>query len=56
MLENLRKKLRFKKPGEAIGRALKIADALQSQADQGFIEIAVRDPKTGRERVLVYPE
>jgi hypothetical protein len=29
--------------------------ALQSQAQQGYTEVAVRNPETGVERVLVIP-
>jgi hypothetical protein len=41
--------------GEAVRESLQISRALQSQANQGFSEIVVRNPETKEERVIVVP-
>jgi len=40
---------------ETVRESLAVREALQSQADQGYSEIVVRDPDTGKERVMVTP-
>lgn len=40
---------------EAVRRSLQINRALQSQSDQGYTEIVVRNPETNEERVIVLP-
>ncbi len=39
----------------AVRDSLQISRALQSQAEQGFKEVIVRNPETGDERVIVIP-
>jgi hypothetical protein len=41
--------------GDAVRESLQISRALQSQAEQGFSELVVRNPQTGEERVIVIP-
>lgn len=43
---------RCKDLGETLHRCGSIGKALQRQRDEGFTEIIVRDPLTGRERTL----
>jgi hypothetical protein len=45
----------FPSASDAVRDALHVARALQAQAQQGFTEFLVRNPKTGQERVLVLP-
>ena len=45
----------FSSMAEAVRESVAVNRALQSQAKQGFTEVAVRDPETGKERVMVLP-
>ena len=45
----------FSSPEEPARCALEISRALQTQAQQGFTEVIVRNPETDEERVLVIP-
>lgn len=45
----------FPSASDAVRDALNVARALQAQAQQGFTEVLVRNPKTSQERVLVLP-
>jgi Arc/MetJ-type ribon-helix-helix transcriptional regulator len=54
-LEDLTQQGRFPSMAETVRESLQISRALQSQADQGFSELLVRNPETGEERVLVVP-
>jgi Arc/MetJ-type ribon-helix-helix transcriptional regulator len=47
---------RYASMAEAVRDSLQITRALQSQGEQGFTEVAVRNPQTGAERVLIIPE
>jgi hypothetical protein len=38
----------------AVRDSIRIMRALQSQAAQGFTELIVRNPKTGKERVMIW--
>ena len=40
---------------DTVRESLQISRALQSQANQGFTEVIVRNPETNEERVLVIP-
>ena len=40
----------------AVRDALQITRAIQSQAEQGFTELIVRNPQTQIERTLIIPE
>ena len=46
---------RFSSMADAVRESLQVSRALQSQAEQGFSELVVRNPQTGEERVIVIP-
>lgn len=46
----------YKSMANAVRDSLQISRALQSQAQQGFKEVIVRNPETGEERVIVIPQ
>lgn len=54
-LEQMTKRGRYDSYSDTIREALIISRALQKQQEEGFTEIVVRDPKKGKERVLVAP-
>jgi hypothetical protein len=54
-LEKLKNQGRFSSMGDAVRESLQINRALQSQANQGFTEVIVRNPDTKEERVIVIP-
>lgn len=54
-LQKIKEQGRFSSLGAAVRESLQISQALQSQANQGFHEIVVRNPKTSEERVVVIP-
>jgi Arc/MetJ-type ribon-helix-helix transcriptional regulator len=43
----------FTSPSDAVRDALRLARALQAQAEKGFSEVVVRNPGTKEERVIV---
>ena len=49
-LEQVRRRLGARSLGDAIRISLALADALQRQAELGFVEVITRSPKTGLER------
>ena len=55
-LEKLKQQGRFNSLADAVRQSLQISKALQSQGEQGFKEVVVRNPQTAEERVLVIPE
>jgi hypothetical protein len=54
-LQKIKEQGHFASMGEAVRESLQISRALQSQANQGYSEIVVRNPDTGEERVIVVP-
>ena len=54
-LEDLTEQGHFSSMAETVRESLQISRALQSQAEQGFSEVVVRNPDTGEERVIVIP-
>jgi Arc/MetJ-type ribon-helix-helix transcriptional regulator len=54
-LQQMRERGRFSSMAEAVRESLQTSRALQAQAEQGYTELLVRNPKTGEERVLVIP-
>ncbi len=54
-LQKIKQQGHFMSMGEAVRESLQISRALQSQANQGFSEIVVRNPETKEERVIVIP-
>ena len=51
-MRNMQAKLGFKSLAETVRESLRLANALQDQAEKGFTEVILRD-KNGRERQLV---
>lgn len=54
-LEDLTEQGHFSSMAETVRESLQVSRALQSQAEQGFSEVVVRNPQTGDERVIVIP-
>ena len=54
-LEKIKKQGRFSSLADTVRQSLQISKALQSQGEQGFKEVVVRNPETKEERVLVIP-
>lgn len=54
-LEKLTAEGQFSSMADTVRESLQISRALQSQANQGFTEVVVRNPTTNEERVLVIP-
>ena len=54
-LEDLTQQGRFPSMAETVRESLQISRALQTQAEQGFTELIVRNPATKEERVIVVP-
>lgn len=57
-LESLKKMTeqgRYPSMANAVKESLQISRALQTQAEQGFTEVIVRNPETNEERVIVIP-
>jgi prolyl-tRNA editing enzyme YbaK/EbsC (Cys-tRNA(Pro) deacylase) len=55
-LEKIKSQGRFSSLADAVRQSLQISKALQTQGQQGFKEVVVRNPETKEERVLVIPE
>lgn len=55
-LQKIKQQGRFSSLADAVRQSLQISKALQSQSEQGFKEVIVRNPETTEERVLVIPE
>ena len=54
-LKQITEQGRYGSMAETVRDSLQISKALQSQANQGFSEIVVRNPETREERVIVIP-
>lgn len=54
-LEKIKEQGHFASLADTVRESIEVSGALQSQAQQGFTEVTVRNPKTGEERVLVIP-
>jgi hypothetical protein len=54
-LQRIKEQGRFSSMGEAVRESLQVSRALQSQVNQGFTEIVLRNPETKEERVIVIP-
>jgi Arc/MetJ-type ribon-helix-helix transcriptional regulator len=54
-LEKLTEQGRFSSMADTVRESLQISRALQSQANQGFTEVVVRNPESNEERVIVIP-
>lgn len=54
-LEETRQLGKYGSLAEAVRDSLGTFHALQEEVDRGYTEIVVRDPETGKERVLLSP-
>jgi Arc/MetJ-type ribon-helix-helix transcriptional regulator len=54
-LQRIKEQGRFSSMADAVRDSLQVSRALQAQAEQGYTEVVVRNPKTGEERVIVIP-
>ncbi len=54
-LQRIKEQGRFSSMADAVRESLQISRALQTQVEQGYTELVVRNPKTGEERVIVIP-
>jgi hypothetical protein len=52
-LRTIQEKMGFKSLAETVRESLRLANSLREQAEKGFSEVILRNPKTGSERVLV---
>jgi hypothetical protein len=55
-LERMKAVGRYPSLANAVRDSLQITRAIQSQREQGFTELIVRNPRTGVERILIIPE
>jgi hypothetical protein len=53
-LERIKARRKLSSTAEAVRQSIQIGESLQQQADQGYSEVIVRDPKTKKERVMVF--
>lgn len=54
-LEKITERGKFSSMADSVRESLQISHALQSQAQQGYSEVVVRNPETKEERVIVIP-
>src|SRR6266436_6307830 len=54
-LQKITEQGRFASMADTVRESLQISRALQTQAQQGFTEVILRNPETNQERVLVIP-
>ncbi|MBI4776965.1 MAG: hypothetical protein HY788_22755 [Deltaproteobacteria bacterium] len=54
-LEDIKEQGHFSSLADTVRESLRVSRALQSQAEQGYTEVIVRNPKTNEERVVVIP-
>ncbi|MBL8077827.1 MAG: hypothetical protein JNM55_07690 [Anaerolineales bacterium] len=54
-LEEMTNAGKFSSIGDTVRESLQISKALQTQAKNGYIEVIVRNPKTGEEKIIVIP-
>jgi Arc/MetJ-type ribon-helix-helix transcriptional regulator len=54
-LNKLTEQGRFSSMADTVRDSLQVTRALQTQAQQGYTEVIVRNPETNEERVLVIP-
>jgi len=55
-LKKMTEEGKYPSMANAVRDSLQISRALQSQSEQGFKEVIVRNPETGEERVIVIPD
>ena len=54
-LEDMTREGSYNSMADTVRESLQISRTLQTQAKQGFSEIALRNPDTGEERVVIIP-
>lgn len=54
-LDDMTKDGKFATMGDTVRESLQISRALQNQAKNGYVEVIVRNPKTGEQKVIVIP-
>lgn len=54
-MEKIKEKAHLGSLADSVRESLRIHRALQNQAEQGYTEVVVRNPKNGEERVLLIP-
>ena len=54
-LERIRYRGNFSSYADVVRESLQVSNILQEQNDEGFSEIVVRSPKTGKERIMSIP-
>lgn len=54
-LEEITKRGHYNSMAETVRDSLQINRALQTQAEEGFTQVLVRNPETGEERVIIIP-
>ncbi len=54
-LERITKQGHYNSMAESVRDSLQINRALQTQAEEGFTQVVVRNPQTGEERVIIIP-
>ncbi len=54
-LDQITKQGHYSSMAETVRDSLTINRALHSQAEEGFTQVVVRNPKTGEERVIIIP-
>lgn len=54
-LEEMTQTGHYSSMADTVRGSLQISRALQDQAKQGFTEVTLRNPDTGKERVVVIP-
>jgi len=54
-LDRITQKGKFNSTAATVRNSLDLTDALQQQAEEGYTQVIVRDPKTNKEKVLVIP-
>jgi hypothetical protein len=54
-LKQVQEKGAFSSMGTAVREAVQVSEVLQDQAEQGFTEVVLRNPKTSQEKTIVIP-
>lgn len=54
-LKEVQERGAFPSMGAAVREAISLSEVLQAQADEGFTEVVVKNPKTHQEKTLVIP-
>jgi hypothetical protein len=54
-LKRIKEQGHFDSLADTVRESLRVSRALQTQAEQGYTEVVVRNPKTKEERVIIIP-